>query len=291
MSVASRVRTVTAVAAAAGALGVAAGWSGKSLLRHQAARARAVIGKPLGEESLLADKTYRKRRYDGRIDLLVVGDSIAAGLGAELPGETFGARLAKQVAKRAERSVRLRTVARVGAETSMLSAQLDTIPPDYRPDVAVVVVGGNDVIHRVPTKDSLEHLSATIHRLRGLGAVVVVGTCPDLGALRPVPQPLRSIVARLSRSLATAQRSAALEAGAWVVSLGHVVGPQFFDEPDEMFSLDRFHPSPAGYKRTAKAMLPSVLAALGERHEIPTGHHRPGSESRPDRRAVPARAR
>ena len=30
-----------------------------------------------------------------------------------------------------------------------------------------------------------------------------------------------------------------------------------------MFSLDRFHPSALGYKRTAKAMLPSVLAALG----------------------------
>jgi hypothetical protein len=43
-----------------------------------------------------------------------------------------------------------------------------------------------------------------------------------------------------------------------------------------MFSLDRFHPSEKGYKRTAKAMLPSVLAALGERDEVPWGHHAPG---------------
>jgi hypothetical protein len=42
-----------------------------------------------------------------------------------------------------------------------------------------------------------------------------------------------------------------------------------------MFSLDRFHPSAAGYKRTAKALLPSLLAALGLEHELPFGHRRP----------------
>jgi hypothetical protein len=42
-----------------------------------------------------------------------------------------------------------------------------------------------------------------------------------------------------------------------------------------MFSLDRFHPSAVGYKRTAKALLPSLLAALGVRHEVPFGHQAP----------------
>ncbi len=42
-----------------------------------------------------------------------------------------------------------------------------------------------------------------------------------------------------------------------------------------MFSLDRFHPSAHGYKRTAKAMLPSVLAALGVVADVPFGHHAP----------------
>ena len=63
--------------------------------------------------------------------------------------------------------------------------------------------------------------------------------------------------------------------GARAVSLAHVVGPFFITNPDEMFSLDRFHPSAHGYKRTAKAMLPSVLAAIGVRDEVPFGHHAP----------------
>jgi len=139
----------------------------------------------------------------------------------------------------------------------------------------VIVVGGNDVTHRVLVAESVRHLAEAIHALRVRGAEVVVGTCPDLGALRPVPQPLRALGSRASRQLAEAQRAAALAAGARVVSLAHVVGPFFITNPDEMFSLDRFHPSEQGYKRTAKAMLPSVLAALGLRDEVPFGHHAP----------------
>jgi lysophospholipase L1-like esterase len=105
--------------------------------------------------------------------------------------------------------------------------------------------------------------------------VVVVGTCPDLRAIRPVPQPLRSIGSRLSRQLAAAQANGAVAGGAHAVSLAHVVGPMFVEEPDEMFSVDRFHPSALGYRRTAEALLPSMLTALGMRDEAPYGHLAP----------------
>jgi hypothetical protein len=121
----------------------------------------------------------------------------------------------------------------------------------------------------------VRHLEDAIAGLRSRGAQVVVGSCPDLGALRPVPQPLRALGSRASRQLAQAQEAAAVRAGAHAVSLAHVVGPFFITNPDEMFSLDRFHPSAAGYKRTAKALLPSVLAALGLDGDLPLGHRRP----------------
>ena len=260
--------------AAAGLVVGGAGLGARTLLGRQAATARRLIGKPLGEDALDADRTYRKKRGDV-ISLLLLGDSIAAGLGAERAQDTLGARLADRLAKRTGRAVRLRTAARVGSESSMLAAQLDALPPGYRADVAVVVVGGNDVTHRVPVATSVTHLEDAIARLRAAGTEVVVGTCPDLGALRPVPQPLRSLGSRASRQLATAQRAAALRGGAHAVSLAEVVGPFFITNPDEMFSLDRFHPSALGYKRMAKAMLPSVLRALGLHDEVPFGHHAP----------------
>ncbi len=267
-------RTGVALAVLGGLAGGTA-YGARELLHRQAAQARRAIGKPLGEDAPVADRHYKKK-LGAPVDLLVLGDSIAAGLGAERAKHTLGGRLARGIAKRAGRSVRLRTGAVVGSESSMLAAQVDALPPAYRPDVAVVVVGGNDVTHRVPVAESVRHLGAAVDALRARGAEVVVGTCPDLGALRPVPQPLRALGSRASRQLADAQRAVALERGARVVSLAHVVGPFFITNPDEMFSLDRFHPSAHGYKRTAKAMLPSVLAALGVVEEVPFGHHAPG---------------
>ncbi|WP_402464998.1 SGNH/GDSL hydrolase family protein [Isoptericola aurantiacus] len=255
------------------------------LLRRQAAVARRRIGKALGEVAPDADRVWRKKYGGDALELLVLGDSIAAGLGAERRKDTLGARIARGVAKKLQRPVRLRVAAVVGSESSALAAQLDDLPAGYRPDVAVVVVGGNDVTHRVPTAVSVRHLVEAVDRLHARGSAVVVGTCPDLGALRPVPQPLRVLGARASRQLAAAQSVAARRAGAHAVSLAEVVGPFFISYPDEAFSLDRFHPSAAGYRRTAKELVPSVLVALGERAELPPGHRPPDPlAGRPRRR-------
>lgn len=245
--------------------GAAAG--GRDLLRRQAAVAREVIGKPLGEEALAADRTWRKK-YGDRVDLLLLGDSIAAGLGADKPKWTLGGRLARSLASRTHRAVRLHTAAVVGSESSALAAQLASLPDSYVPDVAVVVVGGNDVTHRVPVQVSVRHLTECVQALHDRGTRVVVGTCPDLGMLLPVPQPLRALGGRASRQLATAQARAVAPMGAHVVSLADSVGPFFEANPEEMFSLDRFHPSSLGYKRTAQALLPRVLAALEDRTRL-----------------------
>ncbi|MFH8249694.1 SGNH/GDSL hydrolase family protein [Microbacterium sp. B2969] len=259
-------RSRTAVLATTGSI-VGAGValvSVRALLHRQAAIARRRIGKPHGEDALDADRVWRRSLGGDPIDLLVLGDSIAAGLGAQRRKETLGARLSKGLAGRLHRPVRLRTGAVVGAETSMLSGQLDALPADYRPHVAVIIVGGNDVTHRVPVSTSIGHLEAAIRRLHERGTGVVVGTCPDLGALRPVPQPLRALGGRMSRQLATAQAAAALRIGATPVSLRRAVGHVFVSQPHEMFSLDRFHPSALGYRRTADALLPAVVHAAAE---------------------------
>lgn len=97
----------------------------------------------------------------------------------------------------------------------------------------------------------------------------MVGTCPDLGALRPVPQPLRVLGSRLSRQLAAAQADVAREVGAEAVSLRRAVGEFFITEPDDMFSLDRFHPSALGYRRTADALVPVALEAFASARRRP----------------------
>ncbi len=159
MSIKSKVIGGVLTAGVVGGLGTGLVWKGKRKLEAQAAVARMLIGQPHGAPPD-ADRTYKKG-YGDRLDLVLLGDSIAAGLGADHPSDTLGARLAKGLAKQSGRAVRLRTAARVGAETSMLAEQLESLPPSYRPDVAVVVVGGNDVTHRIPVTDSVSQLSTT----------------------------------------------------------------------------------------------------------------------------------
>ena len=99
--------------------------------------------------------------------------------------------------------------------------------------------------------------------IRAAGPEVVVGTCPDLGTLRPVAPPLRQVARLWSRRLAAAQTIATVEAGGRSVSLGTILGPEFATSPADMFGPDQFHPSIAGYKACAAAMLPTVAAAVG----------------------------
>jgi hypothetical protein len=89
-----------------------------------------------------------------------------------------------------------------------------------------------------------------------------VGTCPDLGTIRPIGQPLRVLARRWSRQLAAAQTIAVVAEGGRTVSLGSVLGPAFATDR-ELFSSDEFHPSAAGYASAAAVLLPSVADAMG----------------------------
>jgi lysophospholipase L1-like esterase len=193
--------------------------------------------------------------------MAMLGDSSAAGYGVHVDTETPAAHLALGLSRLAGRPVRLHNVARVGAQSADLAGQLDQVL-GFRPDLAVIMIGANDVTHRVRAADSIRHLNAALQRLRDEGIEVVVGTCPDLGTIRPIAQPLRWLARRLSRTLAAAQAVTVVAAGGRAVSLGDVLGPEF-EASREYFSEDRFHPSAIGYARAAEVLLPSAAAALG----------------------------
>jgi lysophospholipase L1-like esterase len=262
MSRARRARKVAAAAAFGGGGLTALGALGFGLLTVEAKLARRWIGTPF-EAAPNADGIYGAGI--GRpIQLCVLGDSSAAGLGADLPEQVPGAVIARGLSAVSGRAVCLTTVAVVGAMSADLDAQIDRLLERVeRPDVCLVMVGANDVTHRVRPGESVRYLTHAVTRLIKTGAAVVVGTCPDLGTIEPVAQPLRLIARRWSRDLAAAQTVAAVEAGARTVSLGDLLGDEFRKSPGEMFSSDRFHPSAAGYAAAAAAVLPSVCAAAG----------------------------
>ncbi|MDT4893894.1 MAG: hypothetical protein QOE97_2929 [Pseudonocardiales bacterium] len=195
------------------------------------------------------------------IRLGMLGDSSAAGYGVYRERDTLAAQLAIGISTIARRPVHITNVAVVGAQSEHLAAQIDELGAVH-PDVAVIMVGANDVTHRVSTAAAVPHLADAVARLRARGAEVVVGTCPDLGTIRPLAQPLRRLARYLSWRMAKEQTIAVVAAGGRTVSLGDLLGPLFATQR-EFFSDDQFHPSATGYAAAAEALLPSVLDALG----------------------------
>ncbi|GAA3876184.1 SGNH/GDSL hydrolase family protein [Streptomyces sedi] len=199
--------------------------------------------------------------------LAVLGDSTAAGLGVDRARQTPGALLASGLAAVSERPVELHSVALSGARSLDLERQVSLLLTEPGrapvPDVCVIMIGANDVTGRVSPAESVRHLSEAVSRLRTAGCQVVVGTCPDLGSVEPVGQPLRWVARRLCRQLAAAQTIAVVELGGRTVSLGTLLGPEFAAHPGELFGPDRYHPSAAGYATAAMAVLPTLCAALG----------------------------
>lgn len=263
MSRASRARRVAGAAAYGGGGLTALGALGVGVLKAETVLARRTIGRPFGLDGPEADGDYGVGPGEP-VQLVMLGDSSADGLGADHPEATPGAIIASGLAAVTGRRVRLRCYAKVGAESSGLRAQVTRALLEVpSPDVAVIMVGANDVTHRIKHVEAVRYLADAVTRLREAGAEVVVGTVPDLGTIEPLAQPLRWIARRESRALAAAQTIAVVEAGGRTVSLGDLLGPEFSARPKEMFSSDGFHPSPAGYARAAAALLPSVCAALG----------------------------
>lgn len=245
-----------------GALG-ALGLIGYGLVRAESALARKTIGVPTEEPP---DPRGTYGRYRSRpLRLVMLGDSSATGLGCDVPAQTPGALLAGGVSRDLRRPVRQDVVAVVGAQSADLDVQVARALTEPV-DLAVIMIGANDVTHRVRPSVAAHDLGRAVRTLRAAGAVVVVGTCPDLGTVEPLLEPLRTIAERLSRRMAAAQTVAVAENDGIAVSLGSLLGPEFSTRA-ELWSADRFHPSPEGYRRVADAMLPSLLERFGV--EIP----------------------
>ncbi|MEV6690165.1 SGNH/GDSL hydrolase family protein [Micromonospora sp. NPDC051196] len=250
-----------------------AGW----LARTAAA---SLLAGTLGGAAVLAGQAVvaRSRRYAqpelglalratvGRADapplrLVLLGDSSALGVGVDRLSDTIGGQLAELLAEGpAGRQVRLSSVGVSGSRSTDLATQVARALLGEQPDVAVVLIGANDATTLRRPTDAAAYLGAAVHRLRQAGVEVVVGTCPDLGAVRAIAPPLRQVVGWVGRQVGRAQTKAVLDAGGTVVDLATETG-RVFRADAGTFCHDGYHPSADGYRVWAHALLPAVAAA------------------------------
>jgi lysophospholipase L1-like esterase len=196
--------------------------------------------------------------------LLLLGDSIAYGTGARSADDTLGRRLTTALTAEGF-DVDLHVLAVPGAESAGLAPQVRRALP-LEADLAVVVIGANDLARFRPVDEAAAHLGAAVTALRADGTDVVVVTAPDMSSVPFVPPAFRPVVRAACAQLQARQAAAVEAAGGTVAGIAAEVGGAFAADP-AMFAADRFHPSSAGYARIAAALAPTVVAAAQARRD------------------------
>jgi lysophospholipase L1-like esterase len=196
--------------------------------------------------------------------LLVLGDSIAYGTGALRSEDTLGRLLAAELTADGF-DVELRVLAVPGAVSGDLAAQVRRAEP-FDADLAVVVIGANDLARFLPPEPAAAALAKAVTTLRARGADVVAVPAPDMSMVPVVPPAFRPLVRAACAQLQQRQAAVVEAAGGWVAGVAAEVARAFGSDA-AMFSADRFHPSSAGYARIAAALAPTVLAAARARRD------------------------
>ncbi|WP_308127860.1 SGNH/GDSL hydrolase family protein [Modestobacter italicus] len=195
------------------------------------------------------------------VRFLVLGDSLAFGTGAASPQDTLGARLTRAL-RQAGHDVELQVLAVPGATSLDLAAQVRRVTGPV--DLALLVVGANDLTRQVPPAQAAAALGHAVGELGERGATVLVVPTPDLSSVAWVPPAFRAVVAGICDQLRARQTLAAESAGAVVAPVAPELSRRFSADPS-LFSADRFHPSSAGYALVAEALAPWLIELAGRR--------------------------
>jgi lysophospholipase L1-like esterase len=99
--------------------------------------------------------------------VIAFGDSLVQGVGAS-PGRDFVSILSRRL------GVPIENAGRSGDTTASALVRLDRDVLNRRPRVVVVLLGGNDMLRRVPRRETFRNLEAIVSRIRERGAAVVL---------------------------------------------------------------------------------------------------------------------
>lgn len=190
--------------------------------------------------------------------LVVLGDSIAYGTGAAKVRDTVGPQLARAL-ERDGQDVTWQVLAVPGATSRDLAAQVRRAV-SLGADLALIIVGANDLTRLVPPARAARALGAAVTELRAAGARVVVAPAPDLSDFPAIPPALRPLVHQACRVLQQHQAAATESAGGVVAPVSAELAEIFAADP-ALYSRDRFHPSSAGYERIADVLTPYIVTA------------------------------
>ena len=189
--------------------------------------------------------------------LVAIGDSIIAGVGAPTLDQALVGQTARSLSDRLGARIDWHASGQTGQTSQgLLDGQIDGLP-DTSADFVIVSIGVNDVTRVKRTSSYTQNISRITRALRARYPQATIGFAglPPLGVFPLLPQPLRAALG-LRANIYNDELSTLL-AGI----PGAIYIPVAFDASPGMFSDDGFHPSPLGYEAFGNVVADALIAA------------------------------
>jgi lysophospholipase L1-like esterase len=178
------------------------------------------------------------------VSILVLGDSTAAGVGADRQDDALPGNLARRLSAEWERGANWRAIGENGATSEDIVRNYLPTASENSYDLVFLTIGANDALKLRSRTAFRRSFRRIIRRLRAVSphALILVSSLPGFAQFSALPNPLRWALQLHARSLEeVARRFVASEPGVLMSPPAPKYTPGFF-------ASDRFHPSAQGYR-------------------------------------------
>lgn len=261
------------------ALGMALSWSFNAWFA-------APVGQQLPEFSLAKPEVeqnymarYAVERHSNEAEfrprrVVVFGDSTAAGTGASMPKYSVAGLISSRWP-----NVIVENHAADGATISdVVEAQMPRLNPDNEIDLALVMVGGNDVVRASSQGTIRDAMKRLLQGLQAQAGRIVIVTPGDVGAAPRWFKPVGLWMSHRSRLSQQAWRAAIEEevrcGSGRLIHVDLAADPAsdpFRIHPDLYYSADGLHPNDAGYRIWYERVLSSLENTAAQEQVQPCG--------------------
>jgi lysophospholipase L1-like esterase len=192
--------------------------------------------------------------------LLILGDSSAAGVGVARQSQALVGYLPPALARQAAVRVQWRLVAQSGLTSAQCLEHLQLSAP-FEADVAVVVLGVNDVVDQVPSQRAIDARERIANRLRNAHGVahVVFAPLPPVQHFPALPQPLRWVAGQDAKR----HDDAVADWARTRADVSHV--PIDLPLNRELMADDGFHPGEPVYRICGTALAEHIATQVWPR--------------------------
>lgn len=190
------------------------------------------------------------------LNLLVIGESTVAGVGAANHAEALTGQIAEFLSLKTGCRVRWHALGESGITARETLERLVPAIPQREMDFVVVALGGNDTFQlNAPARwqQDLKRLLEIV-REKNPGATVLVANVPVIRDFIAMPHPLKFVLWRLSRLHHRAARGL-------IRPMENVYYFEDIKKVDDDFFSDGIHPSAIGYRLWAEGMVNFLFEA------------------------------